>query len=129
VLANAYEAGADALAQGIAAFYLPVPEPIADNDPPTTRRLRRVLLDLAAGRADPALMTAAAPTPLRSTPQPVQQFYQSLGALKSFRLVEQQRDAQGHTYRYRSVFQEGAWIHTFAMTNGGQLREVRVEPQ
>src|SRR5262249_20083339 len=52
VLANAYGAGADELAAGIAGFYLPPPQPVEDEDPATTRRLKLALLDLADGRAD-----------------------------------------------------------------------------
>jgi CubicO group peptidase (beta-lactamase class C family) len=129
VLANAWGAGADALAQGVAAFYLPVPEPIEDKDPQTTQRLKSVLLGLAAGRADPALFTAEAHAELLPTVQQAQRFYQSLGPLKSFQLVEQKSEEQSRTYRYRSILGETPWTHTFVVTKTGKIAEVRAAPE
>lgn len=58
-------------------------------------------------------------------------FYQSLGALKSFRLIEQTTAGEQRTYRYRAVFGDTStkWIQSFVLTDEGKIADVGVEPE
>jgi hypothetical protein len=66
---------------------------------PTTQRLKRVLLRLAEGEADPGQFTPEAYATL--LPEEASAFYRSLGTLKSFRLIEQATGEKKRTYRHR----------------------------
>jgi CubicO group peptidase (beta-lactamase class C family) len=113
----------------IARFYLPAPGTIEDADPSLTRRLKHALVQLAEGQADPALFAPAVQITLLPELKQIAAFYRSLGALESFRLIERDPMAGQPTYRYRTVFGNTAWIHSFMLTGEGKIAEVTVEPE
>jgi D-alanyl-D-alanine carboxypeptidase len=115
------------MANRIASYYLRAAPPIPDTDPRTTRRLKQVLLDLAAGQADPDRFTPEARTALTS--EQTQAFYAALGPLKSFRLIEQTGEGERRTYRYQARFGDTAWIQSLALTEAGQIAELGVAPE
>jgi CubicO group peptidase (beta-lactamase class C family) len=110
-------------------YYLPSPKRIEDKSPATTRTLKGVLLGLVEGRADPASFTPEAFAALSPELKRTSEFYQSLGPLKSFTLIEQKSGENNQTLRYRTVFGNGAWIQQFLVTPEGKIAELGVEPE
>jgi hypothetical protein len=88
-----------------------------------------VLLHLAAGEIDPEPFTSEAYATLAPELQQASTFYQSLGSLKSFRLIEQTSDDKNRMYRYRARYGDTQWIQTFVLTEEGKIAEVGVEPE
>jgi D-alanyl-D-alanine carboxypeptidase len=119
----------DAVLFRIVQYYLPPPQPIEDNSPTTTRRLKEALLGLAAGRADPASFTPEALAALASALGPTSEFYRSRGALQSFTRVVPEPSENNQTLRYRTVFGSETWIHQFTLTPSGKITELAVEPE
>jgi CubicO group peptidase (beta-lactamase class C family) len=113
----------------VAGFYLPPAKPIEDKQPKLTRRLKTVLLHLAAGEIDPEPFTSEAYATLAPKLQQASTFYQSLGSLKFFRLIEQTNDDKNRMYRYRARYGDTKWIHTFVLTEEGKIAEVGAEPE
>jgi beta-lactamase family protein len=128
VLASALGADTHPMVDGLAAFFLPHQRPIQDTAPATTRWLREVLRQMSAGQADPAQFTSAAQGTLLPELKQVAAFYQSVGPLKSFRLIKRSQGEPQAIYRYRTVFGKTPWIQTFALTNEGKITEVAVGP-
>jgi hypothetical protein len=112
----------------VAAFFLPPAKPIDDTDPETTQRLEGAVRDLAAGQADPALFTPEGYAELAPELMQVRAFYQSLGPLRSFRIIEQTSDGKKRTNRYQMALGRAIWIQTFVLTPEGKIADVRVEP-
>src|SRR5438876_6284241 len=88
----------------IVQYYLPPPKPIEDKRPVTTRTLKSVLLSLVEGKVDPASFTLEALAALSPELKRTSEFYQSLGPLKSFTLIERRNGESNQTLRYRTVF-------------------------
>jgi CubicO group peptidase (beta-lactamase class C family) len=109
-------------------YYLP-PEPIEDKSPTTTQMLKSALLGLMEGKADPTSFTPEALAALAPELQPAAEFYQSLGPLKTFTLIEQKDEGNNQTLRYRTVFGNEPWIHQFTLTPDGKIKELAIEPE
>ncbi|MGH9528946.1 MAG: serine hydrolase domain-containing protein [Terriglobales bacterium] len=105
VLANTDAMDSQAMAAGIAQFFLTPPRSIEDNDSALTQRLQRTLAELAA--------------------EP-HSFYKNLGSLKSFQLVRQDVQGGERIRSYRAVFENAQLIQTFTLTASGGIAEVDV---
>lgn len=129
VLTNCDGVNEQTISDTIIRYYLPAPKPVKDKDPKTTRKLKRVLLNLLETKANPVLFTSEAYAALSSEIKEASAFYQSLGPPKSFRVIEQMGDEKQRTYRYRTAFRNTTWIHSFVMTEEGKIMEISVEPE
>lgn len=129
VLTNRDGVNEQAISDPIIRYYLQPSKPIVDGDPQTTRRLKKVLLRLASGEADPNHFTPEAHSSLQPELAWAGAFYQSLGPLKSFRLIEQTREEKSQTCRYRVALGDTRWIQAFGLTAEGRIAEVGIEPE
>jgi hypothetical protein len=89
--------------------------------------LKHVLCDVAEGKADPGQFTSEAHAML--PPGATRAFYQSLGPLTSFRLIDHAADEKRRTYRYLTVFGNTLWIHQLVLTAGGKIAELGIQPE
>jgi D-alanyl-D-alanine carboxypeptidase len=117
---SAFQAGIDRLCRPV--------KPLEDRDAQTTQRLRRALLNLAEGKAVATEFTPEAHALLSAELKYARAFYQSLGPLSSFSLVEQRNEGKNRIYHYRTVFGRTAWIHRFVLTSEGKIAELGTEP-
>ena len=112
----------------VADYHFPAPKPPKDSDAMTTRRLRRLLLDLTRGKADPAQFTLEAQRTLLPNLKQAAAFFQSLGRPGSFRLIEAASSEGRRTRRYQVGWGDRDWIHTFVLAEDGRIAELGVEP-
>jgi len=105
VLANTDKMDSEAMAAGVAEFFLAPPRSVEDNDPSVTERLHRTLTELAA--------------------EP-DSFYKGFGSLKSFALVRQSVEDGKRVRAYRAVFDNAELIETFTLTASGDIAEADV---
>jgi CubicO group peptidase (beta-lactamase class C family) len=108
--ANSWETRDLKLARGLAAifhpeFALPAAQPIEDREPQVTSAVRRVLLQLARGAADPALFTPEARAKI--FPEQARQIGESLNSLSlpianiyTNELIERREENGLRLYRY-----------------------------
>jgi len=101
--------------EGIASYFLrPLSIP-SDPNPEMTARLKRVLLDLTAGRSDPGMFEPDTRTPIASEFPETAAFYQSLGPLTAFDFLERQSAGSISTFRCRALFGSTPWIQSFLL--------------
>ncbi|MCS6775606.1 MAG: serine hydrolase domain-containing protein [Chloroherpetonaceae bacterium] len=119
VLVNMDGGHAEALARGIAGYYLPdlAPKPVTDGpDSGVASRVRQAIHNFVEGRSNVDLLAPqvrAALTPERT--QQAGNFLKSLGALQSMELLEQQVEGDLRRYRYRVRFASGSVICQVAL--------------
>jgi CubicO group peptidase (beta-lactamase class C family) len=120
-----------ALAEGVADIIAPAPvldrKSIADDDPALTATLRALIEGLAVGRVDEELFTPEArkqllPSLREFGPQLIG-FYDPL---KSFTLVEQQRESNRTIRKYRAMYGTKPVLWTFVL--GNDRRIISMEP-
>jgi CubicO group peptidase (beta-lactamase class C family) len=134
VLTNSDHGDAGRLAQGIAGRVLPVlarkPEAaIADLDPQTTERLRRMILSTIKGDADLDLFSEPA-KPIRAAHIKEEQADMAQhGPLKTFHLLESRSIEQGSVRRYRAVFEKETLMMFFQLDNAGKINGMRIAPE
>lgn len=114
----------------IAEMYLPelVYRPIDDRDPNFTKQAQKLYADLAAGK--PELWEEKLFTPelwksikANFSVKGNADFYQRLGAAKSFALVERIEDERGLLTRYRASFGNNARLVKFVRNRDGKISE------
>jgi D-alanyl-D-alanine carboxypeptidase len=135
VLTNLEGGHAGPLARGIAALYVPelaprVAQAIPDADPKTTERLRKLLIALAAGMADPAefapdFRAVLFPTRVREA----QTLLTSLGPLKTMELLEARAEDGALHRRYRVTFGGTALLATFTVAKDGLITGAGLRPE
>ncbi|WP_165233887.1 serine hydrolase domain-containing protein [Aquisphaera insulae] len=134
VLANAEGGGAGSIASGIAGRIVPALaekalEPIADADTPTTDRLRKVLEGALRGEVDPAQFTEQANKLLVPKIQEDKARLASLGALKSFRLLERKEAGGALRMRYRAELEKITLKVLFALDKAGKIQGIGLQPE
>jgi CubicO group peptidase (beta-lactamase class C family) len=129
LLSNCSDPSLSNMVEWIAPLYLHPSPPHEDTAPQTTDQLQRVLLRLSDGEADLTHFTPEALTSLATEMKEVTAFYQSLGPLKSFRLIEQTSADKARIYRYRTVFRNASWIHQFVLTPEGKIMELGLKSE
>ncbi len=135
VLANREGGGADALANGIAEFYLPAlkenaPKAAADHDPKTTQFLKEVALSLATGAADQKWFTPDAqkfffPDRIKEGKQMIGAF----GELKSFELMEETMRNKEKVRSYKAVFGSTGLRLNFILAEDGKIAGIGIRPE
>jgi D-alanyl-D-alanine carboxypeptidase len=128
LLAPLYGVRVGEMATRLADYCFPAARPPKDPNPRVTRRLRRLLLDLTRGKADPSEFTPQVWESLLPNLKQATAFYQSLGPLRSFRLAEQTNAEGGRTLRYRVGWGGMTWIQTFALTEDGRIAGLGLQP-
>ena len=135
VLANREGGGADALANGIAEFYLPVlkenaPKAVADNDPKMTQFLKEVALSLAKGTGEQIWFTPGGqqfffPDRIKDG----KQMLGALGELKSFELMEETMRNKEKVRSYKAVFGSTSLRLNFILAEDGKIAGIGVRPE
>lgn len=135
VLTNREGGGADALAMGVAEFFIPAlkenaPKAIADSNPQQTNFLRQVTNSLAGGNAEPNWFTPDAQKFF--FPDRVKEGKQMLGALgemKSFELLEDTRRDQQQVRSYKAVFGNTSLRISFMLSAEGKIAGIGIRPE
>lgn len=135
VLTNLEGGHAGALARGVAALYHPelTVKPAAaieDRDPKTTERIRKLLLSMAEGKADPEEFTPE----LRAVLFPgrakeAQELFTRLGSLNKLELLESREENGLLHRRYRATFGETRLLTAFAINRDGKIAGAGVMPE
>jgi D-alanyl-D-alanine carboxypeptidase len=127
VLSNSDQCNVGSLAQGIARRILPSlivkpREPIADHDPHTTERLKKVVLGGMNGEVDPELFTEdAKKAVVEAINKEGKNQLGTLGALKAFRLLEREALDKGMRLRYRAEFDKTSLELNFHLDESGKI--------
>lgn len=134
VLTNLEGGQAESLARGIAGRFVSTlaekaSEPIADNDKPTTRRLRGMVEAALKGEADPNLFTEESGKVLVPRIKELKSGLAPLGDLKSFQLVERKAEGQGVYLRYRAGFETDTFNVSFVLDETGKIVGVLLQPE
>jgi CubicO group peptidase (beta-lactamase class C family) len=134
VLTNLEGGQAESIARGIAGCFVPAlaekaSEPIADNDKPTTKRLRGMVEAALKGEADPRLFTEESGKVLVPRIKELKRGLAPLGDLKSFQLVERKEGGQGVHLRYRAGFAGAALKVLFVLDKSGKIAGVLLQPE
>lgn len=137
VLTNLDSGNAPALAQGVAAVYLPdlAPKPIAaangkDRDPQATELLRKLLLSTVEGKTDPELFTAEARADI--FPDKVKQaeaFLKTLGELKSVEPMEQEKTDTERRYKYLLTYADMKLLCNLVLNREGKIAGINMMPE
>lgn len=135
VLANSDSAQTQRIAQGIVALYVPAlaEEPkvaIEDKSPEVTAKLRAFLDRAVAGTVDREEFTAAAQTFF--FPDKILQlkgFVGSLGAIKSFELIEEETRGENRRRRYRVTGESGKALIGWVLTPDGKIVGIGINPE
>ena len=132
VLTNAEGGHAEALARGVAGRFVPElaenqPEPIADQDPPTTERLKRMFEGALRGEIDEDLFTAEAKKQLAPRIRDDKERLASFGALKSFQLLERNEEEGGARLRYRVVLENETVNLHFSLDKDGKIQGAGIQ--
>lgn len=123
------------LARVVAKVYIPALslstlKAATDADPQQTRMLRNVIAERMAGRADENLFTPDARRALfTAEAKTAWAKFASYGALDSFILLENERQEKLRIRRYRMLVGRRTLDATFALTDGGQIAEMKVEDE
>lgn len=131
-LANLEGARTDAIAHGVAEFYLPelrtqAAKPIADKDPESSAHLKRVIATIAGGTADPNWFTPDGQKFF--FPDRVKQgkdMFGSYGEMRSFDLMEESTQGDFKVRSYDAVFGVVPVNFTFRLTADGKIAAIRV---
>lgn len=134
VLTNLEGGQAESLARGIAGRFVPAlaekaSGPIADNDEPTTRRLRRMVEAALKGEADPTLFTEESGKVLVPRIKEMKSGLAPLGALKTFQLLDREEEGQGVRLRYRAGFETDTFSVSFVLDKAGKIAGVLLQPE
>lgn len=134
VLTNLEGGHSESIAKGVAGLYVPelAKKPavaIADADPETTARLRGFFEQAAKGEVDPALFTEEAGKVLIPKIKGSQDKLASLGALKTFELLERKDSDDGRSLEYRAVFENETLRAPFSLDKDGKIRGVMIRPE
>jgi D-alanyl-D-alanine carboxypeptidase len=126
VLTNADGGRANTLARAIANLYIPAlatkpAEPIADQAPKTTKRLRDMFEAALKGEVDDALFTEKAKKQIVPAIKGDKQRLASFGALKTFQLLERKAQDQNLRLQYRAVLENTTVKLTFDLDNAGKI--------
>jgi len=130
VLCNQTSAPSEAMANHIAALYIPSLAPekaILDADLALTGRLRRVLLDAAEGKVDESFFAESASNTVAFVKATGPRFLGGLGALKSFELLSRRKEGELGVYRYRAIYDSVTLIWEFKLD--AQQRIVSLDPE
>ncbi|MEO6390658.1 MAG: serine hydrolase domain-containing protein [Pyrinomonadaceae bacterium] len=135
VLANSDTAQAERISQGIAAIYVPAvaEEPkvaIEDKSPEVTAKLRAFLDRAVAGTVDREEFTAPAQTfffPDRILQ--LKEFVGSLGAIRSFELIEEEVRGENRRRRYRVTGASGAALIGWVLAPDGKIVGIGINPE
>jgi CubicO group peptidase (beta-lactamase class C family) len=133
VLDNVTQGRSRQIARTIASFLIPGLSDsgnsgIVDDDPPLTARLKLILVEAGAGKADPSNFALSATQQLIPIiKRSGQQMLGTLGTLKSLTLLESTAKPTGSTRRYRAVYDSKALIWTFQLDQNGHV--IDMEPQ
>jgi len=132
VLTNADGGHAGSLARGIAGRFVPAlaekVEPIADQDVPTTERLRGVLEGAMKGAVDPELFTDEGKKALVPRLSGARERLATLGALKGFQLLERKEDHGALRLRYRAVFENDRLTAFYTLDRDGKIQGFGLQP-
>ena len=119
----------DHLAIDIAGFYVPAlarPKAAgAEPDAETSRRLKQALLDLFAGKPDPALFTPAMQVFLKTAVgKGLWQWVGADGEVKSFTYSEQEDAGDDRILRYKAVLGDATRWFGFTITKDGRIAQI-----
>ena len=134
VLTNADGGHSGALAQGIAGRLVPAlaakaEEPIADQDEPTTNRLKGVLEGALKGELDPELFTDQSKKTFVPRIKEDRARLASFGGLKKFQLLERKESDEGVRLRYRAVFENETLKASFALEKAGKIQGMGLQSE
>ncbi|QEH38597.1 Penicillin-binding protein 4* [Aquisphaera giovannonii] len=134
VLTNAEGGAAGPIAAGIAGRVLPAlaekpAEPIVDNDAPTTGRLRKLFEGALKGELDPEPFTEQARELLVPRIREDKDRLASMGAVKSFRLVERTEKDGALLLRYRVDLENAKVRLLFALDKAGKIQGIGLQPE
>jgi D-alanyl-D-alanine carboxypeptidase len=134
VLTNADGGHSGAIARGIAGRFVPelaekAAEPIADKDEPTTKRLRGVLEAALKGEVNSDLFTDDAKKQLVPRIKQDKDRLATLGALKTFQLLERKGSEGGLRLRYRAVFEKEKLKVSYALDKTGKIQGIGLQPE
>jgi CubicO group peptidase (beta-lactamase class C family) len=134
VLTNAEGGHAGTIARTIAGLFATelaakVQEPIADEDAPTTERLRGMLEGALRGEVDPELFTEQAKVMLVPRIQADRERLASFGALKTFQLLERKEEDGVMRLRYRAVLENETLQMFFALDKDGKIQGAGLRPE
>ena len=134
VLTNSDNGNAGALAQGMAALYIPAlavaaEKPIEDKDAALTAKLKGVLLKAREGKADAELFTPEAQKELLPRIKEAKELFSSLGALKTFTLTGQKVEGKGKQLRYKAAFEKQSLAVSFFLTEDGKIGGIGVQQE
>lgn len=132
VLTNSEGGHAEPLARGVAARFVPElaekpAEPIADQDPSTTDRLKRMFEGALRGEIDEDLFTAEAKKRLAPRIRDDQERLASFGALKSFQLLDRKDEDGAARLRYRVVLENETLNLFIALDKDGKIQGAGIQ--
>ena len=115
---------------GVAAIYNPAlkpaeEKPIADKEPQVTQMVRRLLQDIADGKARPEQFTEE----LRKQvfPDEIQELgpaLREMGEVKALELMEKTDGGEQRNYRYRARYSQRTIMVSVALTRGNQIAKL-----
>jgi CubicO group peptidase (beta-lactamase class C family) len=134
VLTNLEGGNAEAIAEGIAGLIsddlVKKPEePIADDDPEQTDRLRGALVGALKEELDPELFAEETLKALEPRVKADKQRNAALGELKSFELLERKEIGRGLQLRYRAGFEKQRLTVFYALESDGKIRGLGLRPE
>jgi D-alanyl-D-alanine carboxypeptidase len=129
LLANHADRIIDHLAIDIAGLYVPAlarpKEAGVEPDEKTSRRLKQALLDLIAGKPDPAVFTPPMQVFLRTTGGTgLWQWVGSDGEMKSFTFSEQEGAGDDRILRYQAVLGDATRWFSLTVTADGRIAQI-----
>jgi CubicO group peptidase (beta-lactamase class C family) len=129
ILTNHADRVIDQLAIDVAGMYVPaLARPNSaqqDPDARTSQMLRKALLDLAAGKADPSLYTVAMQGFLKTAMgREIWPWVCADGEVKSFELSEREMTGSTSILRYKAVMGNATRWFSFTVTTDGKIAQV-----
>lgn len=134
VLTNAEGGHAEVIARKVADQLIPglaekAEEPIADEDPATTARMRRMFEGALKGELDEGFFTDEAKKQLVPRIRDDKARLASFGALKSFRLLERKKSEGGVHLRYRVALENETLTLFLSLDKDGKIRGAGIRPE
>ncbi|MEO6327070.1 MAG: serine hydrolase [Thermoanaerobaculia bacterium] len=133
VLMNTDSAPPEKIAAGVAALYLPdlaaADQPIADDDPATTARLRAIYVEITRGEGQAAFTPEAARAFYPERMKSWSSFLGQQGELESFALLETKANGGVTVRTYRVATKKFTASVLFSLTAQGKLADFAVHPE
>jgi hypothetical protein len=110
------------------AVAVPGLKPIEDKEPDVTLLLRKVLDEVAAGKASPEAFKSDRPDDLPEMLADLRDDLHALGPTKSLQLVERKEEEGKRKYTYRGKYNDWTVLLNLSLTPGNKIAGLHVSP-